>query len=596
MKTSSKKLVSLLICLAMVLAILPFSVFAETYQVEPNSYNQFVLEPGQSVTIEVDATDADVDLVFNGNRMYYDWYVDTGRMQNYPNPVGVVEMTLPAGSTYTLQLVNVSADAEQVVELTASVPVVGTEQNPDQLVMGTNVGVCAEWSAYVYGWTAEQDGYLTIDVDVDASTEWSFSLYGELANGEYYYGDTYYSDVEPVVDTQTVAVSAGDYFVIMVAGANFEAATVVFDASFSTEAPEGMPEGGDDEDVPTDEEVTYVISDVMLSLGENYLELDPTVDYTIFEFWPEETGVYKFTADDYDALVGYWGAGTFYVNDFTPFKTYYIEESIGEVGPSIMVGICAEGPVVLTVEKTEDFEIVEIPRVNYENQHEFIFFEADEDASYGSFNLMDSQREEIFECEYGFLHYGSVDGPLLVADLSEFPVSISGASELGGLTAIVDVDGETVKVDYNEAMMEYYDMGLYPVTAELATMLQLVGESKGWWEGNGFVFTGNGPAYPEDGWLYACYYLDADEYYIELPEIETPDEPTVPSEPVDPEDPADPTVPSAPEKPTTPSKPVDPDDEEFEEIPVTSDRSVLGLAVALGVAASALVVLKKKED
>jgi hypothetical protein len=65
---------------------------------------------------------------------------------------------------------------------------------------------------------------------------------------------------------------------------------------------------------------------------------------------------------------------------------------------------------------------------------------------------------------------------------------------------------------------------------------------------------------------------------------------------VDPEDPADPTVPSAPEKPTTPSKPVDPDDEEFEEIPVTSDRSVLGLAVALGVAASALVVLKKKED
>lgn len=595
MKTSSKKLVSLLVCLAMVLAVLPMAVFAADYVLADGMTEVITIPAGGTVTIDVDASASEVNLLVNGNRMYYDWYLDTGRQQSYPNPGGVVEMTLPAGGVYTMSIVNVSAEAEQVVEVSVSGPSVGTEESPDALVMGENACEVDSWTYYFYSWTATEAGSLTIAVDTDVCNDWCFTINYTDVDGNMHYNDTVWSDVEPVTPSQTVPVQPGEVYMISVGTASAAPGFVVFNASFSTETTDAPDQGGDEE-VPSDEPATYVISDVMLALGDNALELDPTVDYTIFEFCPEQTGVYKFTADDPNALVGYWGGGTFYVSDQTVDKTNSIEQSIGQVGPSIMVGICADGPVVLTVERTDDYELVEIPRVVYENEHEFVFFEANEDASYGSFNLMDNEREEIYECENGFLHYGSVDGPLLVADLSEFPISISGAAEYDGLNAIIEIDGETVKIDFKDAMMEYYDMGMYPVTPELAGMIQLVGESKDWWAAGGFVFIGKAPTYVEDAWLVACYYLDAEDYYIELPEVEEPEQPSEPEVPETPDEPSVPTEPSVPAEPTVPSKPVDPDDEEIEQIPVTADRSVLGLAVALAVATSAVVVLKKKED
>lgn len=169
MKLFNKKLIGLLVCLALVLAMLPMAVFAvDTYVLADGVTQTITIPVGESATIEVDATASDMNLLVNGNRMYYDWYVDTGRMQSYPNPGGVVETMLPAGGTYTLTLVNTSADAEQVVDVTASAPTVGTEDVPAELVMGMNSCSVEAWGAYFYSYTAFEDGALTLTIDTAA--------------------------------------------------------------------------------------------------------------------------------------------------------------------------------------------------------------------------------------------------------------------------------------------------------------------------------------------------------------------------------------------------------------------------------------------
>ena len=576
MKLSSKKLVGLLVCLAMLLAVLPMAVFAADYVLVDGMTETITIPAGGSVTIEVDATASDLNLLVNGNRMYYDWYLDTGRQQSYPNPGCVVEMTLPAGGVYTMSIVNVSAEAEQVVEVSVSGPSVGTEESPDALVMGENACEVPEWSYYFYSWTPTEAGALTIAIDTDVSSDWCFMINYTDAEGNMHYNDTVWSDVEPVTPSQTVPVQPGEVYTIGIGTASGAAGYVVFNAEFSTETTDVPEQGGDVEDEPVVKETTYVISDVMLSLGENALTLDTTVDYTIFEFCPEESGVYTFTANDVNALVGYWGGGSFYVSDQTENKTNVLEFELKNVGPSIMVGITGVESVVLTVEKTGEATSSEISSVVYENEHEFVEFYVSDDAELHEFSLTDNEGEVIYISEDGFLHYGSVDGPLVVADLSGFPVSISGAAELGGLKIVVYEDGKAVLViDCNEAMMEYYDMGLYPVTEELADMIQLLGETKDWWEAGGFVFPGKAPTYPEMAWLSACSYVDTGYYEIVWPDVEGPETPDAPETPDEPETPDDPEVP--------------------EEIPVTGDASVAGLLAAMALAGAALVVLKKKE-
>lgn len=596
MKLSSKKLVSLLVCLAMVLAILPMAVFAADYALVDGVTETITIPAGGSVTIEVDATASDMDLLVNGNRMYYDWYLDTGRQQTYPNPGGVVEMALPAGGVYTMSIVNVSAEAEQVVDVSVSGPSVGTEESPDSLVMGENACEVPEWSYYFYSWTPTEAGSLTIAIDTDVSSDWCFMINYTDAEGNMHYNDTVWSDVEPVVSSQTVPVQPGEVYSIGIGTASGAPGFVVFTAEFSTESTDVPEQGGDVEDEPVVEDPTYVISDVMLALGENALSLDTTVDYTIFEFCPDEAGVYAFTANDPNALVGYWGAGVFFVKDFDAEKTNTMEVSITEVGPSIMVGITGVESVVLTVERIGDASSEQTPKIVYENEHVFVEFNVSDDAELYDFSLNDNEEEIIYICEDGLLRYGSPEGPLVVADLSEFPVALSGAAELGGLDAVIyDENGVAVMViDCNEAIMEYYEMGLYPVTEELAYMIQLVGETQGWWTAGGLVFPGKAPTYPGTEWLSACSYIYAEDYEIVWPEVEEPETPDVPETPDEPETP---DVPVTPEEPETPSKPVEPVvPEEEEQIPVTSDTSVIGLVAALALAGSALVVLKKKED
>lgn len=111
---------------------------------------------------------------------------------------------------------------------------VGHMENPADLVLGTNtVTQAAGASEYYYTFTAPRDGTLTFTFDSNA--QWVYTV-NNLTQGVY--GDTQWSDSDPVQPETTVSVVAGDCIVIHVntydAANTLEspAGTVVFEAKY----------------------------------------------------------------------------------------------------------------------------------------------------------------------------------------------------------------------------------------------------------------------------------------------------------------------------------------------------------------------------
>jgi hypothetical protein len=330
----------------------------------------------------------------------------------------------------------------------------------------------------------------------------------------------------------------------------------------------------------------YEISDVLLQLGDNQLTLIDTAVTTIYEFCPDEAGLYKFTANDESALVGYWGAGSWYVFDQTENKTNVLESNIAEVGPSVMVGISGVSEVTLTVERIGDAVLPpEIDEIIYENQADLEDF-AGVDGELTYVDVVAGEHTAVLG-EDGFYHLDTEDGPILYANITGgagegvIGIDLVGAMDYGQVNYYPD---ETTKVDFIEAIAEYADVadedGFYPLTVDLIEMYQKLGASKGWYDASiqGFYLFGEEEVNAESAWLFACAYVEAEEDAPETdaPETDAPetDEPTDAPE----------TDAPATDVPET-------------DVPETGDNGVMMFAVIAMMAAAAFVatvVLKKR--
>ncbi len=262
----------------------------------------------------------------------------------------------------------------------------------------------------------------------------------------------------------------------------------------------------------------HLVSDSVLALGENALTMESGAVTTIFAFTPDQTGTYRFTADN-AALLGYWGSSVHYLSDFTAEKTNTLEHTITSVGQRIMLGISGVDSCNVTVEKIADYEEVVIQTIVYENTHEFGTYTYDENAIV-DIDIFDSDPDVAVLGADGFYHYGSAIGPVMVVNLKTIGVDVGGAYSYGQLTGYgTDENGVTVKYDYNNAMKAYYDKGLYPVTEELALMLQRVGKARSWYIPGGFIYTYASSVDEEVAWMGVCSYVAGTE--------ETPSVPTL---------------------------------------------------------------------
>ena len=385
----------------------------------------------------------------------------------------------------------------------------GTEEDPYIMLMGENAVTFELADTYAYfKYTATEKGALMLTMNCDS---WFYDGYvndsGEqFINANKTWETTANESTEENANAlRTLYLEAGDVVIFRVSTASVDwtrpAGTVEFNAFFMAGAE---PEDGDED---KDE---YVVSDAVLVLGENVVELDPTAETTVFEFNPEEAGVYVFTTDN--GVLGYWGAGSYFVSDYTgEDKETTLEYNLENVGPSIMVGVTgAEGEATITVKLAGEAETKPvIPTIIYENLVVPEYSDEFEVIPTNVVDVYDTVKDQAFLGEDGYCHLNDVDGPVLFVNLHGTTISLLEAYGYGRLNGvIVDDDDKTIAiVDFNTAFEEYYaaasDNYYYPLTEDLATILQAVGANEGWYEEGGFV----GGTYPnDDAWMFACYY------------------------------------------------------------------------------------------
>ena len=148
-------------------------------------------------------------------------------------------------------------EGETVYNLKMFSPV-GSFDNPAELVIGENSCELAENSnGYIYKWTADSDGELTITMGADVES-WSYCVNNLTTS---MYGDTYSSTDEEIVSSYTVAVAAGDEIQITINTPfsydtwSSPAGTVTFTADFA------IPEGAEGNPMP-----------VMFEMNEDYTQ------------------------------------------------------------------------------------------------------------------------------------------------------------------------------------------------------------------------------------------------------------------------------------------------------------------------------------
>ena len=417
-----------------------------------------------------------------------------------------------------------AGDAEATYALALATPV-GAYNNPEvieNIADFSDTNSLAEDESYYYIWTAEENTTVILNVTEGANitvdqltytegNEWPVSVQHVLAEPEIDENWNYTGWV--VAEKLTIDVIAGQELKIQV-----NALT-----DWSTWTTPAIDYTLTAETFTKDE---YAISEeVVLDMGENTLSLSENAYTTIYEFIPDETGIYVFeVVDDSGAVLGYWGAGTFYVWDQTETKTATLQKEVTSVGPSIMVGVTGSGEVTLNVTKSTD-EMETQPEV------EVTYYETTSILSDYSLTLGENQElvnvdvtsGDVYSAVLGsdgFYHLNSEDGPVLLVNLGTN--SYASLSVIVGTASIsvyeYDEGDPVAKTDYTQCVSEYAAVmsedGLYPLTADLMTIYQEYGAQQGWYDADtqyGFYLFGEAEVDPETAWMFACCYVETTE-------------------------------------------------------------------------------------
>jgi len=263
--------------------------------------------------------------------------------------------------------------------------------------------------------------------------------------------------------------------------------------------------------------------DVQLVLGENNLTLSTAAVTTVYEFCPDETGVYLFTVDDPNAMLTYWGGNAFFVWNQSETPAATLEQNHTQVGPSIMVGVSGVESCTLTVTRTGDAAVTPTyENVDYVNQvTPEAFTLPAETGTLTYVDVTDDVAESAVLGEDGYYHLNSANGPVLYVNISgsgPWGAPLSAAAANGAVKAgVYDEDGQLTQiVNYLPAWEAYVackdaTTGVYPLTVDLMTMYQHLGENNGWYDINaelGYYLFGENAVDAQSAWMFSCCYAE----------------------------------------------------------------------------------------
>lgn len=343
-------------------------------------------------------------------------------------------------------------------------------------------------SGYTVDYTAETAGTLTVTAG-DCSPGWRYKVCGPNYESIY---------MTKWAASQDHEITAGDWTVVFYAYSSALAdnveGTVSFDVTFTpAESGEGT--------VVKEE---YEVSDSVLSVGDNTLNLLETAVTTIYVFEPTETGTYKFTAPA-DAILGYWGAGTWFLSNPNSTTNTY-EWTCSDANQSACIGVSGvEGSFTLNVAKTAEYQEQVIHEVTYQNQATLTPFALPENAELGAYVDVYGATHSAVLGSDDYYHLDSADGAILLIDMDHICVlSDKLKSDVPVMYAYVDnEDGSQTKYDIGAAVQAYEAVcdanKYYPLTSDLIFFYDTYAAGQGV-----YSFYLN-PGYNEDCvWMFAC--------------------------------------------------------------------------------------------
>lgn len=255
-------------------------------------------------------------------------------------------------------------------------------------------------------------------------------------------------------------------------------------------------------------------------------------------FAPSVAGTYEFTVQGDVEAIGYYGA-SYFVQEYSVVDVvdnrFTVSVNAGMIGSEgsgvvLVIGVdpgSAEG-CVLTVERIGDpeYSITDEPWTVYQTTAKLEQYTIPAGATLVNIDITASTDTYtlVYNENDGFYHLDSADGPLVLVNMTENSQYLDSFKTILDNTAMrsyfFDENGEFLKKEeYTDCMLEYLnyvdeDYGVYPLTQDLAYIIQQHGGYAGWYDkdSNGYLFvdTNNNPLSginADISWLFACCYI-----------------------------------------------------------------------------------------
>ena len=253
------------------------------------------------------------------------------------------------------------------------------------------------------------------------------------------------------------------------------------------------------------------------SAGTYNVTLLDTADVTVFSFCPEETGVYRITTSTAGAVLHTMTGSAFFLVYGGIAEGNSVTYECKNVGPTCIFGISGADSAKITIELDENAQIQtdpsDLPWTVYEPTAALTKFTLPS----GNLTYVDvTERHTAVLGDDGYYHLDSWAGEILFVNLTgpaDYVSMVTMASYGQARRYFYDEDGTFLnKVDYSNCITEYStyaNKGIYPMTADLITIMQKVGEDKGWYDKDGVQNTylfGSDTIDESTGWMFnACY-------------------------------------------------------------------------------------------
>ena len=278
-----------------------------------------------------------------------------------------------------------------------------------------------------------------------------------------------------------------------------------------------------------------------VNVGGTYVTLQADID-NYFLFAPEEEGIYKFTTSDPNAVISYWGGNLHFIWNQTDATDYADNAFTREVktenlGITHVIGVSGAADAIIEITRiggpTYD-PIRESAWVPYTLNWLPTTFTLPAGTTLTNVDVTGTTDyyKLVLNEKDGFYHVGSADGPVMYMNLgTEAPYvsmyNLLGLTGFGGTRFgyyFFDENGEFLyKESYNDGMIMYAQKlsgGVYPLTPDLAYMMQMGGEDKGWWDESNpnYLFKEvTGTLNKDIAWMFACCF-DESKYDYTAPE------------------------------------------------------------------------------